>query len=40
MYILACKLKLFCTLYFYYLNGNITPGEGNLIGDYFDGISN
>lgn len=21
-------------------NGNITPGEGNLIGDYFDGISN
>ena len=21
-------------------NGNLTPGEGNLIGDYFDGISN
>ena len=21
-------------------NGNLTPGEGNIIGDYFDGISN
>ena len=21
-------------------NGNLTPGEGNLIGDYFNGISN